>query len=197
MAKESSGDVEQNLSLEKSPLWLDKTEWWLSLSAGALVVLLVVWTMADVLWRLIFGGSVGGAIEASELMMIILSFVALSAVQAKRKHIQMPLVVDRLPLKARIWLELMALVMIFVTFLVIAVGAFPKLIQSWQEDWVMGYGVYTFVQQWPGFLFIVVASALLCVRVTYQFIEDIRHLSRLSRQERKKAVESTSLETGL
>ncbi|MFC1990893.1 TRAP transporter small permease [Chloroflexota bacterium] len=197
MAKESSGGVGQNSSLEKSASWLDKTERGFSLMAGALVVILVVWTIADILWRFIFGGSVGGAIEASELMMIILSFVALSAVQAKRKHIQMTLVVDKLPLKAQIWLELMALVMIFVTFLVIAVGAPPKLIQAWQEKWIMGYGVYTFVQQWPGFLFIVIASALLCVRVLFQFIEDVRHLSRLSKSEEKKTIESPPLETGL
>jgi TRAP-type C4-dicarboxylate transport system permease small subunit len=74
--------------------------------AGAMVILLMLLTVADVAMRKASGRGVPGTLEYSEVLLVIVVFLAIAAGQARGYHVNTMVLTQALPLKVRRWVEL-------------------------------------------------------------------------------------------
>ncbi|MEM0908528.1 MAG: TRAP transporter small permease [Pseudomonadota bacterium] len=75
--------------------------WTLLGASGALLVAMTLLTVVDVVGRYVFNAPLPGAFEATEIMLALAIFAGLPIVTARRDHVRVGLVVDRLPAGAQ------------------------------------------------------------------------------------------------
>ena len=73
----------------------------LRIFAGLLLLSMMALTVVDVIGRYLFSAPVGGAFEATEVMLALVVFAGLPIVTGRREHIAVSLFLDRLPERAR------------------------------------------------------------------------------------------------
>ena len=122
----------------------------------------------DISSRTFLGRAVGGSFETGGLVMVSIIFLALAAVQAQGKHIEIPLVVDKLPHRTQKIISLVTLLTGLVFFSFIVKVTFPVTIQAYQQDWSV-FGV-ALIPKWPAYAAITLGSFLLCLRYVVQLV---------------------------
>ncbi|WMS44934.1 TRAP transporter small permease [Acuticoccus sp. MNP-M23] len=79
--------------------------WLLMAAAGILLVAMMMLTVVDVIGRYIFAAPVAGAFEATEVMLALAIFAGLPIVTARGEHVSVRLLVDRLPRRLQLALD--------------------------------------------------------------------------------------------
>ncbi len=158
---------------------LEKTERVAGIMGSTTIVVMVIWTVLDMTWRAIGRGSLGGAIEASELILVLLVFLGLALVQQQGKHIDVPIVTERLPLTAQKAVKVAGLLMSLFVFVILALLGADRFLDAWLGKWRMGFGVYP-IPQWPGYLGMAIGSALLSVRLLVDLLKATLPLPQIS-----------------
>jgi len=78
---------------------------WFGITAGALILIIVVMTTIDRLGRTLLGGGMQASIEFCALMLGVLVFLALPYTETRGEHLRMTVVYDRLPTKLRAYVD--------------------------------------------------------------------------------------------
>lgn len=71
--------------------------------SAAVIVAIMLLTVADVTMRWLFNSPVSGAIELTEMGMVLAVFLGLSYAERRESHISVSVLVDRFPRRARRW----------------------------------------------------------------------------------------------
>jgi len=75
---------------------LDTIEDWTTVIGGLLVFILMLVTVVDVTGRYLFDSPLQGAVELSELILIMIVYLAISLTQREHLHVGMDLLLERL-----------------------------------------------------------------------------------------------------
>jgi TRAP-type C4-dicarboxylate transport system permease small subunit len=87
--------------------------------AAVILGFMMMLTVVDVFFRYILNAPLTGAIEISELLMVVLVFPALGWIAIERSHIRVDLVVTLLSRKAQLLVEIVTLLLTLGTFAII------------------------------------------------------------------------------
>ena len=144
------------------------------LGAFALFVMMAL-TTADVVGRYLFNTPILGVFELTEFLVLILIFSFLAYTQSHKSHVSVELLVNRLPGKIQVYIEIVDHVVCLLLMALITWMGFDKaleLLEVGEASPNLGIPDYPFV------FFLVLGSAVMC-------IEYIRDLIRLfgSRKE--------------
>ena len=154
---------------------LEILETTLNMLSAVVLFLLMFYVTAEVVMRYLFNHPLAGHLEATQLFIAPAVFLALSWVQARRGHVGMDLLHERLPPRARAAVDCLTLSVALAAFAVI--GWF-----SWESArlaWEMGDVTPTaYLQTWWSKLSVPVGIALLCVRLLIQLGESVTALAR-------------------
>lgn len=86
--------------------------------AGAAVVILMFLIVLEVLLRNVFGSTVGGAIEISEVLLVFMVFFGIAYAQQDRAHVNTDLVTERLSPRAAAVVRVIGLVVAAVVLMI-------------------------------------------------------------------------------
>jgi TRAP-type C4-dicarboxylate transport system permease small subunit len=140
------------------------------LVGGSVVAILFVmlFVCAEVLMRYAFNSPILGHLEASELLVPIIVFLALSYTQATRGHVGMDLVLDSTPPGARRYAEMATLLISIFICSVLAFFSFKNAYQLWLFDDVTMTPPY--FKTWPSAAAIPLGYALISIRMYVQIL---------------------------
>jgi TRAP-type C4-dicarboxylate transport system permease small subunit len=144
---------------------------------GAVLFLFVLMVVSDVTGRYLFLHPVGGTQEVGEIVLALVVFMGWAAVLANRQHIRVLIMVDRLPLRWRAWLELLALAVGLAMMVPIAKYSISFAIDSYVMKEV-GYTVA--VPRYPGKMAFAIGSTLFAIQFLIALLN--RLLATLSGQ---------------
>ena len=119
--------------------------------------------VADVFGRKVFNSPIQGSIEVTELTLVIMVYLSVSYVQARREHVKLELFSSHLSERALHGLNLLSLVIAFVISVIIMwrVGLY-----AWEsyitDDRTMGI---VEIPIWPSKMAVFFGFVLLCVRL--------------------------------
>ncbi|MEX1078011.1 MAG: TRAP transporter small permease [Homoserinimonas sp.] len=144
----------------------------LAFLAVACIAFVLVAVVADVASRTFFGQSIGGVVEMSEVMMVIIVFLGLGYAERRGGHVSMTLLIRKLPSRA-------AAIVNAIAFLVVVV------VLGWMM-WVTGdraiasvaAGEYRFglvrVAVWPARIAIAVGLAVYLLEIILGMLDNFR-----------------------
>lgn len=84
---------------------------------GILLLFLMVLMSADVFARWALGTSIVGVFEVVEASMVIVTFASLAGIQKQRGHVNVNLLMEKLPQRIKLPIEIIGLVFILVVFI--------------------------------------------------------------------------------
>jgi TRAP-type C4-dicarboxylate transport system permease small subunit len=88
--------------------WLRVVHTPLRVGAGAIVLGLLAWTVADIAARSLFNNPLSGTVELTELAVVPMVYLGLSYAESRDAHIAVDLLYVRLPVRARLALRVFA-----------------------------------------------------------------------------------------
>ena len=100
--------------------------------SGASVVMMTLLVFVSVMGRWLFNTPVKGAVEISTYLYVLCIMLSLAYVLRVGRHIRIPLIFDRMPWRAKPWVELASNIILVVFLVVMFLGSCKLLIQSWQ-----------------------------------------------------------------
>jgi len=116
--------------------WITKASHVLGQSITILMMFLVA---SDVVMRYVFNQSIAGALELTELMMVVIVFLAFAYVEHKDGHVRVDLVISLLTPKIRDYLECGVAMMGIAIFSVLALQSIMRFLYLWERGHVTGY----------------------------------------------------------
>jgi TRAP-type C4-dicarboxylate transport system permease small subunit len=129
---------------------------------GAVLFLFVLMVVSDVSGRYLISKPVPGTQEIGEIVLAFVVFMGWAAVLANRQHIRVLILVDRLPLRWRAWLELLALAVALAMMAPIAWYGLSFAIDSYMMKEV---GFTYNVPRYPGKTAFFLGSALFAIQL--------------------------------
>ncbi|MFC1980963.1 TRAP transporter small permease subunit [Chloroflexota bacterium] len=155
---------------------LERAEKGLALVGALCVLVLMVFTSADVSGRYIFNHPLAGAYEISEVLLVGIVFLAAAYVQAQRGHIKVVLFERFLSKRTITKLEILGIVVGLCTF---SIMAWQSSLFAWKA-WITKEYYWGLVDLplWPGKLAVAIGFMLLSVRLVYDMVSDLRLLRR-------------------
>jgi TRAP-type C4-dicarboxylate transport system permease small subunit len=148
---------------------LEMLETGLNLLSATLLFFLMFYVTAEVAMRYLFNAPLPGHLEATQLLIAPAVFLALSWVQARRGHVGMDLLHARLPPRGRALLDCITLTVALLTFLTITWFSWESTLDAWEVDDVTPTAN---LRTWWSKAAVPLGSALLCVRLGMQLIEN-------------------------
>lgn len=88
--------------------WLRLVHTPLRFGAGAVMLGLLAWTIADIAARSVFSSPLGGTVELTELAVVAMVYLGLSYAESKDAHIAVDLLYVRLPVRGQLALRVFA-----------------------------------------------------------------------------------------
>jgi TRAP-type C4-dicarboxylate transport system permease small subunit len=153
---------------------LEGLETGLNLLSATILFLLMFYVTAEVAMRYLFNRPLPGHLEATQLLIAPAVFLALSWVQARRGHVGMDLLHEKLSPRGRALVECFTLTVALLTFLTI--GWFSS--QSAWDAWQIGDVTPTAnLTTWWSKAAVPLGAALLCVRLLMQLVENADRLA--------------------
>jgi TRAP-type C4-dicarboxylate transport system permease small subunit len=146
-------------------------------ACGAILFLFVLMVVGDVSGRYLLSKPVPGTQEIGEIVLAFVVFMGWAAVLANRQHIRVLIMVDRLPLRWRAWLEMLALAIGLAMMVPIAKYSISFAINSY----IMKEVGFTYnVPRYPGKMAFAVGSTLFAIQFLIALLN--RLLATLSGQ---------------
>jgi TRAP-type C4-dicarboxylate transport system permease small subunit len=133
-----------------------------SILAGLFMILVV----CDVTGRYIFSKPIIGTYEVGEVVLAFILCMGLASVQLRNEHINVTVLLDRISLKWRAWLEILIIAIGFFLVFLITWKTVPFVVHSFEiKEKGQEIGILSYIPK----LGILVGFALLCI----QFLIDI------------------------
>jgi TRAP-type C4-dicarboxylate transport system permease small subunit len=154
---------------------LERLETALTLVSSLILFGLMFYVAAEVLMRYCFNRPLPGHLELTQLLIAPAVFLALSWVQARRGHVGMDLLHEKLPPRGRAAADCVTLALALVTFAVIAWFSARSTWSAWEVGDVTPTSNIT---TWWSRAAVAVGSALLCLRLLMQLRERLGALRR-------------------
>ena len=146
-------------------------------ACGVFLFFFMFMVVSDVTGRYAFNSPIPGTMEIGEIILAFVVFPGWAAVLANNQHIRVLLVVDRLPPRWRVWLEMLALVVGFAMMLPIAWYGFSFALDSYiTKEIGFTYGIPRF----PGKAAFFIGSTLFAIQFLIMFFSQL--FSKLSGQ---------------
>ena len=173
-------DIDMTLSADDSgrPFrrTLDRIARAAQLAGGVALVVMMGLTVSDVVMRNLFATVVPGSLELNGLLMILVALSTLAVVELARGHIQVDLVLGKLPAYARLSTIAGGLLLALVTMIITAVQVFRQTGYLWDGTIVTGV---LKLPEWPfalaaAFFLVLFAFALLANLVSA--LDSVRRL---------------------
>lgn len=149
---------------------LELLETALTLLSATILFGLMFYVTAEVLMRYLFNHPLPGHLELTQLLIAPAVFLALSWVQARRGHVGMDLLHERLSPRGRAAADCLTLALALATFLVIMWFSAQSTWAAWEVQDVTPTANIT---TWWSRAAVAVGSALLCVRLSMQLVESL------------------------
>jgi TRAP-type C4-dicarboxylate transport system permease small subunit len=130
-------------------------------ACGLLLFLFMFMVVSDVSGRYLLLKPVPGTQEVGEIVLAFVVFMGWAAVLANNQHIRVLLVVDRLPLRSRVWLEILALVVGLAMMAPIAWYSLSFAIDSYVTKEI---GFTYSIPRYPGKMALFVGSTLFAIQ---------------------------------
>jgi TRAP-type C4-dicarboxylate transport system permease small subunit len=155
----------------------------LGVIATAALIALMILTTADVVFRYILGSPLKGVYEISELLFLSAVFLGLGYTQLSHEHVNVQIVIRRLPRRVNLMLEtVMLLLALFIYGLLTWRGLVTLLeaISSGEYRW----GLIQ-IPLWPARLTVPVGASALCLRFIGEMVINLRELFITRKQNRE------------
>ena len=140
-----------------------RLERWLVAAAAGCVFGLIVVTTADVIARYFLNRALGWAYDTSLVLLVGLCFLSMSSVAARREHVGMELIAQKLPPPLRLGAGVVASLTGVFSFGLIGWKALEYSIEAAQSGWV--YGGFGKIPTWLPYGLIAIGSLLLSLRL--------------------------------
>lgn len=146
---------------------LEALETGLNLLSATILFLLMFYVTAEVVMRYLFNRPLPGHLELTQLMIAPAVFLALSWVQARRGHVGMDLLHQKLPPRGRAVADLITETVALLVFLVIAWYSWESARDAWEiRDVTPTANVTT----WWSKAAVPIGTGLLCIRLAMQIV---------------------------
>lgn len=133
---------------------------------GMLVLLaMIILTFADVFLRYIFGNSIPGTVELTEICMVIVVYASIAATQWQKSHVAMDILTSRLNEARKPLLELITSLWSFAIVLACAWTTYKYGMSTSAVSLVLRIPLYPFI------LFVAFGFSLLAIAILQQFLE--------------------------
>ena len=153
---------------------LERLEIALTLLSATTLFVLMFYVTAEVLMRYLFNRPLPGHLELTQLLIAPAVFLALSWVQARRGHVGMDLLHEKLSPRGRAAADCITLALALATFAVITWFSARSTWTAWDVGDVTPTANIT---TWWSRAAVPVGSALLCIRLGLQLVENLGVLS--------------------
>ena len=150
----------------KAGFLLAKIEHYLTYTATAVIIGVMVFICAEVVMRYAFNSPIPGHLEGSELLVPIIVFFAISYTQSQNGHVGMTLVVDSLPPGVRRYVEIATLLLSVLTCAVLSYFSYKYAYNEWVIDDVTMTPPYWRV--WPSAAAIPLGYMMISIRLYLQ-----------------------------
>lgn len=141
------------------------------LSTGV-IVFVMAYVCTEVLMRYGFNAPLPGHLEGSELLVPIIVFFAISYTQARNGHVGMTLVLDALPPRGRMFLEISTLALSWLLCGIMSYFAGKYALQLYEYDDVTMSPPYW--RTWPSAAAISLGYGLVAMRMWMQILHQLR-----------------------
>jgi TRAP-type C4-dicarboxylate transport system permease small subunit len=149
---------------------LEAVETGLNLLSAAMLFFLMFYVTAEVAMRYLFNAPLPGHLEATQLLIAPAVFLALSWVQARRGHVGMDLLHERLRPRGRAVVDCITLSLALATFLTIVWFSWASTWSAWEIDDVTPTAN---LRTWWSKAAVPLGAGLLCVRLLMQLVESV------------------------
>lgn len=149
---------------------LERLETALNLVSALILFALMFYVTAEIFMRYLFNHPLPGHLELTQLLIAPAVFLALSWVQARRGHVGMDLLHEKLSPRGRAAADCLTLTLALVTFAVITWFSAQSTWTAWEVGDVTPTANIT---TWWSRAAVPVGSALLCVRLGMQLVESL------------------------
>jgi len=165
--------------MERLLRWQGIAERAFSIASAALIMLMMVLTTTDVFLRYVLNSPIPNVFEVEEFFLIGVVYFGLAYIQAMRGHITMDILTMRLRQKVQVGLTLFSDV---VGLLIFSIIVWRSGIFAW-ESFVIGGTTMGLAEYplWPAKTVLPIGIALLCLRLVFNIIVDIRELKTKNR----------------
>jgi TRAP-type C4-dicarboxylate transport system permease small subunit len=142
---------------------------WLAKAGGYVLLCMMVLTVSDVIGRYFFNSPVTGAYEITEVMMVTVVFLFIGYTQAQKGHISIDFVIQLLPQKMRMTIDIVThLVSLFIMLLI----AWMNILRCLE---LMRINEVTPILHFPVSPFLLIV-AIGCFVYSIEFIKNIKNL---------------------
>lgn len=155
---------------------LDRTSRVVQLIGGMALVLMMGLTVSDVVMRNLFETVVPGSLELNGLLMILVALSTLAVVELARGHIQVDLVLGKLPAYARMPTVAGGLLLALATILITAVQVLRQVAYLW--DGAIVSGVLR-LPEWPFALAAAIFLVLFALALLANLVSELDAVRRL------------------
>lgn len=145
--------------------------------AAGLLGITMALTSADVIGRYFFNHPVPGALEISESMLVGILFLSIAYIQSMKGHINMELLFERLPKKAQLYLDVLA---VLTGMFVFAAFTWCGGSDAWTAlvsgDYIEGV---IRIPYWPSKILVPIGCGMIFIRFIFDLITHISELRKL------------------
>lgn len=143
---------------------------WLGYIAAVILGIMMMLTVVDVFFRYVLNAPLTGAIEVSELLMVVLVFPALGWIAIERSHIRVDLLVSTWPPRVQLIVEIIILLLTLGTFVIIT---WQSILESRQVDMTTSL---LSIPEAPFHWVMTGGFAMLCLAIVSLVVEDVASL---------------------
>ncbi len=153
-------------------VFLDKWAWrmeqFLNLAANAMILFVMFFVTAEVFMRKVFNSPIPGHLEWSELFMPAIVFFAMAYTQSTGGHVQMMLVIERLPPPIRRAADVITLALSVFIYAILTYFSAKFLYRTWEYDDITMTPPYTLI--WPSTAAVTVGLFFTSLRLYLDFL---------------------------
>ncbi|UCE33820.1 MAG: TRAP transporter small permease [Deltaproteobacteria bacterium] len=153
---------------------------WLGYIAAVILGIMMMLTVVDVFFRYVLNAPLTGAIEVSELLMVVLVFPALGWIAIERSHIRVDLLVSTWPPRVQLIVEIIILLLTLGTFVIIT---WQSILESSQVDMTTSL---LSIPEAPFHWVMTVGFAMLCLAIVSLVVEDVASLGEQKREGKRR-----------
>lgn len=153
---------------------------WLGYIAAVILGIMMMLTVVDVFFRYILNAPLTGAIEISELLMVVLVFPALGWIAIERSHIRVDLLVSTWPPRVQLIVEIIILLMTLGTFVIIT---WQSMLESRQVDMTTSL---LSIPEAPFHWVMTGGFAMLCLAIVSLVVDDVVSLGEGKKEGKRR-----------
>ncbi|MBI2832750.1 MAG: TRAP transporter small permease [Chloroflexi bacterium] len=146
-------------------------------NVGIILILTIV--VINIVGRYLFAFTLPGSIELVVLIFIVSGLCALAYVQNNKGHVEVEIIREHLPFKAKSIIELFALVISLAFALLVTWRSAVYLLETW-ADYIPGVIRFPYG---PFRLFVPIGFALMSVRIIRQMVDIVTALGKRGRSQ--------------